>query len=58
MLLSFKKRCLVGGIYPPILNTYMKKILTVLMTLLTVAVSMSALGLAIHGGAEAGLAVN
>ena len=29
-----------------------------LMTLLTVAVSMSALGLAVHGGAEAGLAVN
>ncbi|MGA8482900.1 MAG: hypothetical protein WB706_00750 [Nitrososphaeraceae archaeon] len=58
LLLSFKKRCLVGGIYSPILNTCMKKILTMLMTLLTVAVSMSALGLAIHGGAEAGLAVN
>jgi hypothetical protein len=29
-----------------------------LMTLLTVAVSMSGLGLAIHGGAETGLAVN
>jgi len=36
----------------------MKKILTVLMTLLTVAVSMSAFGLAIHSGAEAGLAMN
>jgi hypothetical protein len=36
----------------------MKKILTVLMTLLTVAVSISGLGLAIHGDAEAGLAVN
>jgi hypothetical protein len=58
LLLRFKKRCLVEGKYPPILNTCMKKILAVLMTLLTVAVSMSALGLAIHGGAEAGLAVN
>jgi hypothetical protein len=58
LLRSSKKNCLVGGIYPPILNTCMKKILAMLMTLLTVAVSMSALGLAIHGGAEAGLAVN
>ena len=36
----------------------MKKIFNMMMTLLTGAVSMSALGLAIHGGAEAGLAVN
>jgi hypothetical protein len=36
----------------------MKKILSMMMTLLTGAVSMSALGLAIHAGAEAGLAVN
>jgi hypothetical protein len=36
----------------------MKKIFSMMMTLLTGSVSMSALGLAIHGGAEAGLAVN
>jgi hypothetical protein len=36
----------------------MKKNYAVLMTLLTVAESISALRLAIHGGAEAGLAVN
>ena len=36
----------------------MKKIFSMMMTLLTGAVSMSASGLAIHGGAEAGLAVN
>jgi hypothetical protein len=36
----------------------MKKIFSMMMTLLTDAVSMSALGLAIHAGAEAGLAVN
>jgi len=35
----------------------MKKIFSMMMTLLTGAASMSALGVAIHG-AEAGLAVN
>jgi hypothetical protein len=36
----------------------MKKIFSMMMTLSTGAVSMSALGLAIHAGAEAGLEVN
>jgi len=36
----------------------MKKIFGMMMTMLTGAVSMSALGLAIHGGAESALASN
>ena len=57
MLLTSKNPCLLGGIYQPIQSSCMKKIISVTMAFLTGGVTISALGLGVHG-AEAMRSLN